>query len=132
MTDTSTSAVYYVRREQEKEINRRLRATVDAESKHVGELKERLRGIAATVTFVREFGDEDDLYGTRTLVKFRDAEGNVFEWWSSQAWDEPIGTEVLITGTVKKHGEYNGVKSTTLSRCALEITKEVVRDGDEN
>lgn len=122
------SAVFFVRKEQEREINRAIRAKAGAESEYVGELKERLRDLELTVTYVREFGDQDDLYGTRTLVKFADANGNIITWWSSNSWDEPIGTKVVLTGTVKKHEEFKGTKSTVLTRCKVEIVEEVKED----
>jgi hypothetical protein len=45
---------------------------------------------------------------------------NVITWFCSGAGlddDIEIGDTLLLTGTVKKHQVYNGVKQTVLNRC---------------
>jgi hypothetical protein len=84
-------------------------------SAHVGSVKTRLRNIQATIDSMRmlEAGD----WGPRTMIKFLDDSGNVMTWFASGNYPglEP-GRKVKITGTVKAHNEYQGVKETQLTR----------------
>lgn len=62
-------------------------------------------------------------YGTTTLYTILTNEGNVVKWFaSSEALGDQEGREVKITGTVKKHEEYQGIKATVLTRCK-EVTE---------
>jgi hypothetical protein len=58
-------------------------------------------------------------YGTTYLYTLReDATGNVFKWFASrEALGDATGRTLQLQGTVKKHEEYNGLKSTVLTRC---------------
>jgi hypothetical protein len=38
---------------------------------------------------------------------------------TSCKYDVEIGDHILLTGTVKEHSEYKGVKQTKMSRCIL-------------
>lgn len=58
-------------------------------------------------------------YGTTTLYTLRSPEGYTFKWFSS---NQALGTDsegqtFRIKGTVKSHDEYQGTKSTVLTRC---------------
>lgn len=64
-------------------------------------------------------------YGTTTLYTFRTDTGHTVKWFCN-AKAEPFGdaevedhATVELTGTVGKHDEYNGRKSTSLKRCAV-------------
>lgn len=58
-------------------------------------------------------------YGTTYIHKFRDADGNVFTWFSSAgSLDE--GKTYNITATVKGHDDYKGVLQTILTRAKAE------------
>jgi hypothetical protein len=57
-------------------------------------------------------------YGTTTLYTIVTADGNLVKWFASRsALGENEGVQVRIKGTVKKHDDYQGVKSTVLTRC---------------
>ncbi|HEY8980792.1 MAG TPA: hypothetical protein VIU15_14525 [Streptomyces sp.] len=93
-----------------------------------GKVGERLT-VAATVTTVIEL--EERHYGyhaqRRRLVKFQDAGGNVYVWFSSAADVPDQGDEVEVTGTVKDHSTYGEVAQTVLTRCRVverEATEE--------
>lgn len=91
-----------------------------AASDHVGKLKERLRGLRVTVERIR--GWEGD-YGWTTLVAMRDGAGNLLVWYASGEPDVPDeGTETLLTGTVKRHGNdrYTGECATYVNRCVFQ------------
>jgi hypothetical protein len=47
----------------------------------------------------------------------------VLVWFTAKDLDLEKGAVVDLTGTVKKHEEFRGVKTTQLSRC---IIKEVL------
>ncbi|HNQ98355.1 MAG TPA: hypothetical protein PKN52_00065 [Trueperaceae bacterium] len=97
-----------------------LRKAKEAEllkSVHVGAQGERLRGVQARVLSVRSKGGD---FGASTLVKLVTADGNVLTWWASGDVDVEPGAEVTLDGTVKRHGEYNGVKETQLTRVKAE------------
>lgn len=84
-------------------------------SEFVGEIKERLRGLKATVTGIRS---TEGYYGTTFIYSFKSGE-NVFVWFSSSCKDIEEGDEILLTGTVKDHKIYNGIKQTVLTRCII-------------
>ncbi|MEW1721645.1 hypothetical protein [Streptomyces sp. NPDC093109] len=77
--------------------------------------------VAATVTTVIEL--EERTYGyhaqRRRLVKFQDAQGNVYVWFSSAAAVPGKGDEVELTGTVKEHSTYGETAQTVLTRCRV-------------
>lgn len=86
-------------------------------SEHQGSIGERLRDIAVTVTYARTFEKE---WGETTLYAFQDAIGNIYKtWYSGYNWECEKNEKLLITGTVKKHGEFNGIKETLLNRVAV-------------
>ena len=72
-------------------------------------------------------------YGYSYFIFFRDEEGHVFKWSSSngsyRCWhktsgrdaylDYEVGKKYLIKGTIKEHDEYKGVKQTVITRCKV-------------
>jgi hypothetical protein len=72
-------------------------------------------GVIETIRFI--YGD----YGTTTLYQLRDElSGALVKWFaSSSALGDVEGNRVTIKGTVKAHDEYQGLKSTVLTRCTL-------------
>ena len=72
-------------------------------------------------------------YGYTYFLFFRDEEGRVFKWSSSngsyKCWssvsgndgycDYEVGKKYLIKGSIKDHSEYNGVKQTVITRCKV-------------
>lgn len=85
----------------------------------VGDVGERLRGLSVTVMFETHIESE---WGGAKLVKFTDTDGNEFGWFGSGVaiYDLKKGDEVILTGTVKKHDTYQGIKQTMLTRCLVE------------
>lgn len=93
------------------------------DSNFVGSLKERLKDIKVEVTFKRNI--ESD-FGVSTLYAFKDVNGNIFKtFYSGYSFDLEVGDVLLITGTVKKHDEFRGVKQTMLNRV---VVKEAPAD----
>jgi len=97
----------------EREVERAERAKDDAASEHVGQPKDRLE---LTLTVASVFEHPGD-YGTTFITKLKDADGNVFKWFGSYSLE--VGATVTGKWTVKGHGEYKGVKETTINRPKL-------------
>ena len=55
---------------------------------------------------------------TKHVVKM-DCGGNVLVWITEKHPHKEIGETFQITGTVKEHSEYKGVKQTVLTRCKI-------------
>ena len=90
-------------------------------SAHVGVEGERQGFPAVTVTMLKYFESQ---FGVKTLCKFEDAAGNVLIWWASGNTEWLTEGDVLdITGTVKKHGDYNGKLQTELQRVSKGLPK---------
>lgn len=78
---------------------------------------ERIRNINVTVAYKREF--ESD-FGINILYTFKDESGNIFKtFYSGHTWECEINEKISITGTVKKHTEYQGIKETMLNRVIV-------------
>jgi hypothetical protein len=95
----------------------RIAAMPESKSQWVGEVKERLRGLEVVLTGARACST---YYGESTLYTF-DYGDNKMIWFTSSCpkVDMVVGNSYLLTGTVKKHDEREGVKQTQLSRCLL-------------
>lgn len=71
--------------------------------------------VEGTITGIRYIPGD---YGTTVLYTILTKDGNLVKWFASrEALGEAEGREVVIEGTVKDHEEYNGIKSTVLTRC---------------
>lgn len=92
--------------------------------------------ITVDVTLVSDYSYESH-YGYQTQTNYiytmRDSDGNVFVWKTTALLvnlvvDDTDNSECIykgdtmqITGTVKEHSEYNGVKQTVLTRCKFSL-----------
>lgn len=94
----------------------------DVTSNHVGEVGKRESwGVKLTKTA----GVHTD-YGYMVILTFQTAEGDQLVW-KTTSFDTSkveIGTAYLLTGTVKKHTEFRGVKQTEVIRCKLQETNK--------
>lgn len=122
------SAVHCFNKEMEK---RRQKAI--AEAKHIKETEvSQYQGtvgqkITFNVNYFKCISAHEDMYGGFSfLFKFVDNDGNVYMWSTSKdiAEDAVIDS---ITGTVKKHEEYRGLKQTWVTRCKVTLGQK-----DEN
>lgn len=96
----------------------RAKYAAPSKSEYIGEIKERLRDMKVTLTGSRGF---QSMYGYTIVYTFVYGD-NVLVWMTTSEQNIEVNHEYLLTGTVKKFEEYNGVKQTHLSRC---IIKEV-------
>lgn len=89
-------------------------------SNYVGQEKER---ITRNLQSCEHIYTSESIYGSSYLYKMVDTEGNVLTWWSS-SWIDLDGYKVTsVTGTVKAHEEYRGIKQTVLTRCKFTCEK---------
>lgn len=98
----------------DREMSRRVQSA-SAQSDWVGEPKQRLKNISATLT---RTCSTEGYYDPRVLNQFQDESGNVLVWWTNKVAAN-TGDKVSLTGTVKEHKTYQGIKQTTLTRCKV-------------
>lgn len=60
-------------------------------------------------------------YGTETMFihTFKDDNGNAIIWKTGRGLNFAEGDHIEVTGTVKEHSEYDGVRQTVLTRCKV-------------
>ena len=85
-------------------------------SKHVGKKGDRLK---APCVVIGVNGYESE-FGYTNIYRFVSESGNVVKWFTTTDQELRYGDKVVLTGTVKKHGEYQGVQETILTRCKVE------------
>lgn len=56
-------------------------------------------------------------YGYKYVYTFEDNYGNIYNWFTTTQQSFTFGMPLILTGTVKDHVEYKGVKTTQLIRC---------------
>jgi len=114
----AVSAVSSWAKAQDRVIERQERAQRAASSDWVGTVGQRLEGLALELVQQPRFIESD--WGVSTLLVFADEAGSVFKWFASGSHDYAVGTHFTGKATVKKHEEYNGAKSTVVTRAKLE------------
>ena len=99
------------------EREQKARAEAEAASSHyVGEVGKRVSFKPADYKVLTSWETQ---WGWTALYKIVDEDNNVFIWKTGSGIDaeHPV---VKLTGTVKEHSEYGGVKQTVLTRCRVE------------
>lgn len=102
----------YMERKQAEEQKEAAAAAARSSSDFVGNVGERISFMADTAKLVTSW---TTIYGSTYLYKFTDMAGNVYIWKASRTIREKPG--LVITGTVKEHSTYDGIKQTVLTRC---------------
>lgn len=82
---------------------------------HVGTIGERIT-VKVTLDEVQAIAGS---YGTTTIHKFRSGSADLVWFCSGTPLDIEPGQSVEIVGTVKKHGEFRGSKTTTINRVKI-------------
>lgn len=104
--------------ELEKLINERTPHDDASTSEYIGEVGKRM---TVKVTLVKSFSFENyySYYPTESYIhNFIDEAGNVFIWKTVKAVPSD-SRRIILTGTVKEHSDYKGVKQTILTRCKI-------------
>lgn len=107
----SAVAVYNKGLEREKEYQQQ--HANDMTSKHVGNVGERLNILVKSCNTVTSWETE---FGTTYIYKFIDVNDNIYTWKTTKVFRDDITS---LTGTVKTHNDYKGIKQTELTRCKV-------------
>lgn len=101
-----------------REAERKAKEMKESKSQHIGEIGQRITIDVESTKIVTSW--ETD-WGYVYLVKFVSTDGNVFMWKASSLNNFPDDLELVkkITGTVKNHDEFRGVKQTFINRCKV-------------
>ena len=103
-----------IERYKEEKKRQEERERLAAESNYLGSVGEKI-----SVNFVsgREVACCETQFGLLHIYEFKDANGNTVVWKSGSGKDIPeSGT---VTGTVKSHEEYDGIKQTVILRAKI-------------
>lgn len=85
----------------------------EASSEYVGSVKDRITITVSSVTCITSWPTD---FGITRIYKILGTDGNVYVWKTGNLIEDNITT---LTGTVKAHNEYRGVKQTELTRCRV-------------
>ncbi len=100
-----------------RDLERREKARREQEalkdSEWAGEVGERVSFNIAAMMLITSW---ETIYGTTYVYRFTGEDGNVYTWKTGKDIPE---TAKKVTGTVKEHREYRGVKQTELTRCRV-------------
>ena len=87
-----------------------------SKSQWIGKEKDKIYDYPTVLKSIRGV---ETRYGYTKLLKFEDADCNELNWWTTVDISAEVGSEVLLTGTIKKLDEYQGKKITILTRCKI-------------
>ena len=107
------SAVACYNREMARKEKQEIEKKKAAKSSWVGTVGERVTLTSAEAKLLTSW---DTMYGVTFMYQFTDEAGNVYIWKTGNIIKE---TRVSLKGTVKAHGEFNGIKQTELTRCRV-------------
>lgn len=84
---------------------------------HFGEIGKKVTGMEGEITRMQNYQHG---YGWGTIVHVKTAE-SLFVWFSSKPLPDSLdlGVKVALSGTIKKHDEFRGVKQTVITRAKL-------------
>lgn len=111
----SAISAYLKTHAREAELNEKWK--LNQKSEWQGSEGQRLRNIKAKLEVAIML--QASQWGQPVLYKFRDESGNLLVVMTTAELGVSLNQEVLLTGTVKRHNEYKGVKETQLSRVAV-------------
>lgn len=99
-------------------------AKLAAESQYQGKVGDR---IVINVDTYKCVSSYESMYGWNYLYQILDKDGNVYMWSTSNSLDEEEeGCKLAsVTGTVKEHKEYRGIKQTWVTRCRVKFANTV-------
>lgn len=98
-------------RDLERQEQRRREQEAGAASEWVGEVGKR---VSLEIAEVKVITSWETMYGVTSVYKIVGKDGNVYTWKTGNYIPDEA---TKITGTVKEHKEYRGVKQTELTRC---------------
>ncbi len=103
-------------------------------SNYVGTVGDKISVEVKLVNLVEYTDYKFSYYGTAQFIYImEDAEGNVLTWKSTSSpvifKDDEVevirkGDILSVTGKIKEHSEYKGVKQTVLTRCKISVVEK--------
>lgn len=102
-------------KEMEREIKKMERQNSRAQSTHIGQVGSK---VSEGIKEWKCLTAWDTQWGTTFLYEFTTENGNILIWKTSK-WLDDEKEFKTISGTVKAHNEFRGVKQTELTRCKL-------------
>lgn len=99
----------------ERTAKRKAVLDIEQSSEYVGEISDRITVKVQSVKCVTSW--ETD-FGVTHIYKIIGTDGNVYTWKTGKYIDDTVD-EMSITGTVKAHTEFRGIKQTELTRCRV-------------
>lgn len=113
-----------VEKEKERRLKEELRKKANSESNYVGEIGEK---ITKEVYYSRYVGFES-FYGKgfsmTYMYIFLDKDNNCIVWKTQKSEDFQTGDLIEISGKVKEHSEYKGLKQTFVTRPKIKILEK--------
>lgn len=107
------SAVSAYQRAMNKGIEYAKKHIEAAKSEFIGVAGDKFKALPVSVQFVKSL---EGVYGPITLIKFVDENGNILTWFASGDKRYTPGEKLVISGTIKKQNERDGIKETVLTR----------------
>ena len=86
-------------------------------SEWVGEIGDHIKNEKVTL---KRKGSFSGRYGLTNVYTFENEIGSIYTWFTSTFLNKEIDETFYIKGTIKKHDEYKGVKTTVLTRVKVE------------
>ena len=107
-------------RELEYQAKKKAEAEAGKQSKHVGQVGDRVDVQVESVKCLTSWESSFDGYHETTtyIWKITGKDGNIYTWKTSKWLNEEV-PPVSIKGTVKEHKEFRGVLQTELTRCRV-------------
>lgn len=102
-------------KEMEREIKKMERAKAKADSTHIGQVGDK---ISENIKEWKCLTAWDTQWGTTFMYEFTTEDGNLLIWKTSKFLKEESEFKT-VSGTIKAHNEFRGVKQTELTRCKL-------------
>jgi hypothetical protein len=127
----AASAISSWERELGRQVEREKKFEDEKKSIFQGEIGKRQVFAGLTLVFDRIL--DGGQFGPKTLLKFKDAAGNIFVWFASgervgfedergreHGGDYLLGETYDLLATVKRHEEFRGIKQTMINRAAID------------
>lgn len=102
-------------KEMEREIKKMERQKSRAQSAHIGQIGSK---VSENIKEWKCLTAWDTQWGTTFLYEFTTEDGNILIWKTSK-WLDDEKEFKTVSGTVKAHNEFRGVKQTELTRCKV-------------
>jgi len=102
-------------KEMEREIKKMERQKSRAQSVHIGQVGSK---VSENIKEWKCLTAWDTQWGTTFLYEFTTEDGNILIWKTSK-WLDDEKEFKTVSGTVKAHNEFRGVKQTELTRCKV-------------